>query len=257
MKVEYDYFKEPATREIRRAGLLAYTKAKNTASMKLEPCEAVPGKGHVWVNTFHGLFRIGGGNSKVLFPTINFEAGLTCSSQDLCSYAYANKRASHSKHPLCYAQKLEGSRVNMFNAKIYQAMVCERIARYSIRDDMAEYAKAISSAVSWLKPATRYIRVSEVGDIGPVVAPFAHIVLTQLVADGWKPYLYTKRPADELQALRATGAMVLVSDTDFVCVATEAEAVSLGIPLCPGECGGPVHKCYRCPLGKTTAVVAH
>jgi hypothetical protein len=255
MKIEFEYFKAKESQAKHKAGLKAYTKEKDAAAKKLPNLSTIQGNDQKHVVTPYGLFRIGAGNSKVHFPTISFEAGLTCSSQDICPFAYANKRAVKSKRPRCYAQKLEGAFASTFNAKVYQASVCEKIAQEADDSEMIDIAEAIALATKEYK--SKYIRISEVGDIGPTVARFARTVLCSLTMNGMKPYLYTKRPEPERELFRRSGALVVVSEEDFVCVKTAEEAKALKLPICPGECGGPEHKCFRCPLGKKTAVIAH
>lgn len=255
MKVEYNYFKREESRTRHKEKLEAYIAAKDSECSGRTMYTPVVTPEQVLIPTPWGYFRVGAGNSKVHFPTINFESGLTCSSQDVCPFAYANKRAKKSKRPLCYAQKLEGSYTNMFNAKTYQALVCERIATGATPEQMMQVIKAVTAAAKSF--GKKYVRVSEVGDIGPLVADFANATLAYMVSSGLKPYLYTKRPEPEMAVMRSTGAIVVVSERDFVCVASEEEAHDKGLPLCPGECGGPEHKCFRCPLGKQTAVIAH
>jgi hypothetical protein len=261
MKVHYSYFKSPAIRKHRAAQLSKYVKTMDAKCSAQPPLTLVVEDNYALVSTAWGYMRVGVGNTKVFFPTLNFEAGLTCSSAGHCAYSFANKRAAAAKKqktkPLCYAQKLEGARPSVFNSKVYQAMVVDRIATGASPAQQLEVAYAVTAAVLSMKGRTPYVRVSEVGDIGPQVAAFATTVLRTMVDAGLKPYLYTKRGPDEQAALAAAGATVLVSDTDFICVSTVEEAKTMGIPVCPGECGGPIHQCFRCPLGKTTAVVGH
>ena len=269
MKIHYNYFKAPATRKRRAAKLAAYVKAMDARCAAMPPLTLVVEDDHAMVSTAWGFMRVGVGNTKVFFPTLNFESGLTCSSAGHCDYSYGNKRALAAANknlpvakrvkgkPLCYAQKLEGARPSTFHSKVYQAMVVERIATTANPEQQQEVAFAVTAAALAMKGRTPYIRVSEVGDIGPVVADFALMVLTTMVDAGLKPYLYTKRGPDEQAAMRAVGATVLVSDTDFVCVDSAADAAAAGLPVCPGECGGSTHQCFRCPLGKTTAVIGH
>ena len=256
MEISYDYFKKQASRDKRALLLDTYVTGRDRQASAMVHLTPVPDKGSAHVATPYGLFRVGAGNSKVHFPTINFESGLTCSSQDACPFAFRNKRASADlRHPLCYAQKLEGAYPGMFVAKTYQSMVCQRIAEGANGAEQQAIAEAVAAATAGF--GSKYVRLSEVGDIGPVVAPFAIRVIAALGGAGMKPYLYTKRPEPEYRLFREAGAVVVVSETDFVCVQSKEDAAAKGLPVCPGECGGPVHRCYRCPLGKKTAVVAH
>jgi hypothetical protein len=257
MKIGYEYFKDEAARTKRKDALAEYIKAKDKIAKAHPHLSIIQDKDQVFVATAVGLFRIGAGNSKVHFPTINFESGLTCSSQDSCPFAYKNKRANKHKKgiPLCYAQKLEGCYTNMFLAKTYQALVCERIITRYGHYPIQEIAAAIATATLGFN--SKYVRLSEVGDIGPKVAILGRIVIQELVKKGMKPYLYTKRPEVERDLLRQAGAVVVISEEDFVCVPSAEAAKTRGLPVCPGECGGPEHKCFRCPLGKKTAVIAH
>lgn len=256
MKIAYDYFKDPAVATLREQQLLQYVLKKDEEAQALEPGTILKTRERALVATPYGFFRIGSGNSKVFFPTINFESGLSCSSQDSCPFAFGNKRADpRSKRPICYAQKIEGAYPEAFLAKAYQAVVCDRIASTASLKETRLYSRKVAEATkSFL---SKFVRLSEVGDIGPLVQPLAARVIQELVAAGMRPYLYTKRPERERKVLHLAGAVVLVSEQDFVCVKTEEDAAALGMPVCPGECGGPVHKCYRCPLGKKTAVIAH
>ena len=273
MKLLIKYFKDEATQKSRRDELSKYTKAMD-AKCKAEYAATplaltIVRKSHALIATAWGYLRVGVGNTKVFFPTVNFESGLTCSSSGHCQYSYKNKRlyaAANKKlpprerkkgKPLCYAQKLEGAFPDTMYVKAYQATVCERIAKKATVEQQQEAAFSLTAAALALKGKYPFVRVSEVGDIGPVVAPFAHKVLSTMVDTGLRPYLYTKRAEAERVAMVTTGATVLVSDTDFVCVDSAADAAAQGLAVCPGECGGPKHKCFRCPLGKITAVVGH
>jgi hypothetical protein len=256
MEIQYGYFKQADARVIRQQELQQYTTAKDNLAQGKELLIPFLGDGCALIPTAHGLFRIGERNTKVHFPTINFESGLSCSSQSVCPFSFQNKRATkNTSIPLCYAQKLEGAYKSMFLSKAYQAEVCERIAQQAAAEDQVLIADAIAAAT--LGFGSKYVRLSEVGDIGPTVAPFAIRVIKSLAALHMKPYLYTKRPEEEYLLFQEAGAVVVVSERDFVCVKTEAAAKEKGLPICPGECGGPVHKCFRCPLGKQTAVIAH
>ena len=253
--VSYDYFKEVKTQERREDKYEEYKAKKDAESAELKPSTIVPVSNGFSVNTRFGLFRIGAGNTKVKFPTINLEAGLTCSSQKHCKFAFQNKRDGKSKARLCYAQKLEGSRPAMFNSKIYQAEVCERISQQASLKEMRQLAKDIVLVLGFL-PGNDYVRFSEVGDIGPKVSRLAKVILKAISASGRKPYLYTKRPAAERAALKKAGAVVLLSEKDFVVVKSEEEAKDKGLPVCPGVCGGP-NGCFRCPQGEQSAVIGH
>jgi hypothetical protein len=255
MKVQFKYFKEASAQKIRKDGLKEYTRKMDQLAKSKKEFEVIKfGKDRGLV-TKYGIFRVGHGNTKVFFPTINFESGLTCSSAEHCPFSFQTKRKNQDAGtPLCYAQKLEGAFKPTLYAKAYQAEVVAKIARHA--NVCYELALAIRIADMVKQMGSKHIRISEVGDIGPDVADFAHKVLSRLIKAGMKPYLYTKRPDIEREALEATGATVLVSETDFVCVKDEEEAKQIGLPICPGQCGGP-NGCYRCPLGKKTAVIAH
>jgi len=254
MKTRFDYFKTPEAQQDRKASLKTYVAKMDALTKAHKEGDVIRfGKDRGLV-TKYGIFRVGHGNTKVFFPTVNFESGLSCSSAEHCALSFQSKRRTKSQAPLCYAQKLEGAFRETMHAKAYQAQVCEKIARYADFGYEQVLAQQIANMVADF--GSKYIRFSEVGDIGPQVAGFARKVLEEMVSRGLKPYLYTKRPEEEREALAATGAVVLVSDVDFVCVKNEQEAKALGLPICPGQCGG-VGGCYRCPLGKKTAVIAH
>ena len=255
MKVLYEYLKRDESRENRISGYTEYKKKMDTLSKSL-PLNIIDSiSTGFMINTKHGIFKVGAGNTKVKFPTMNFEAGLTCSSSKECKFSFIVKRAGKSKSRLCYAQKLEGARPAMFNAKIYQAEVAERIATRATIKEQKEIVELIVEATRYVTNQ-KYVRFSEVGDIGPTVGKFANRVIKGLVEGGFKPYLYTKRPEKERKAFRAAGATVVISEEDFVVVKNEEEAKAIGLPVCPGVCGG-YKGCFRCPLGKKSAVIAH
>jgi len=260
MKIAYKYFMEKSKQDAKKISYKEYEKKQDKACREAlsNEMKMVPASNSYLIPTPYGYFRVGGGNTKVHFPTINMESGLTCSSAQDCPYSFQQKRANPGNgKPLCYAQKMEGNRPKVFNAKVYQATVVDRLSKKASPEEVATLIQSILIACDFLRRGKdEYIRFSEVGDIGPQVAPLAYEILTALRSAGFVPYLYTKRPPHEQEALQAAGAVVVVSDRDFVCVHTKEEAASLGMPVCPGQCGGP-GGCYRCPLGKQTAVIAH
>jgi hypothetical protein len=258
MELHYEYFKDAARRRQRMREIAQYIETMNAKARAAAEYSISRINDAALVATRYGFFRVGSGNSKVFFPTVNFESGLTCSSAETCPYSFITKRQADTGKPLCYAQKIEGAYKNTLFAKAYQAEVCSAIAEVADPSEQLEIARHVVDAIRVTGGNdVKFVRVSEVGDIGPAVSDFACRVLSTVVAAGLRPYLYTKRPPQERHMLASTGAVVLVSDDDFVCVPDEAAARGVGLPVCPGECGGPVHKCYRCPLGKKTAVVAH
>ena len=260
MKISYNYFVNTDKQDAVKETYKAYAKKQNQACKEALKQERalVQVTNAFLIPTPYGFFRVGGGNTKVHFPTINMESGLTCSSAHSCPYSFQQKRANpNNGKPLCYAQKMEGRLPALFASKVYQAEVVERIAKKATEDEIRILIMHIATACEFLRRGKdKYIRFSEVGDIGPTVAPLAKKIISMLAATGYKPYLYTKRPPQEQADLRAAGATVVVSDDDFVCVHSAEEAASLKLPVCPGQCGGP-GGCYRCPQGKKTAVIAH
>lgn len=254
MKVHYGYFREPSKQQEKKQKFAEYTKEQDKRCK--ESNEPYVQASTSWlIKTPFGYFRVGGRNTKVHFPTLNFESGLSCSSQGSCPYSYGVKRKNKTGKPLCYAQKLEGNRPGMFDAKQYHALVSERIAKKATPAQVKEIVKNITEVTKFLAN-DKYVRLSEVGDIGPTVLPFAVEVIKSLTAAGLKPYLYTKQPKDVQDKLKAAGAVIVVSDELFVCVKNEEEAKQKNLVVCPGQCGGP-KGCYRCPLGKKSAVIAH
>jgi hypothetical protein len=255
MDIAYTYFKDPAKQVQKQESFEAFLEKQDSIAAGKVPGEPIKTSNGYKLVTAYGLFHVSAGNTKVNFPTINLESGLSCSSRKQCGFDFQNKRDGKSKKPLCYAQKLEGSRPAMFNAKLYQAAVAERISGNASVEEMEDISKSITEIVDYLG-RDRFVRFSEVGDIGPQVADFAHVLIKTLVAAGKSPYLYTKRPDIEQEALRAAGATVVISETDFVVVNNEQEAKDLNLPVCPSVCGGP-GGCFRCPLGKKSAVIKH
>lgn len=252
------YFKNATVREYKKKQLGEYI-AKKDQECKFAAFPFQKGN-QVRVPTPFGFFTISLGNSKVQFPTINFESGLTCSNASTCPYSYKIKRATKGgTKPLCYAQKLEGARPAVYNVKTYQAKVVERIAKKATVKQQREIITDVVATLKRMVDSRAFVRLCEVGDIGEVVRPFAKKLIKAMVKGGIRPYTYTKYGEKVVKQLQKAGAVVVRSDIDFVCVRTEEQAKDLGLPVCPGQCGDSATSpgCYRCPLGLKTAVIAH
>jgi hypothetical protein len=206
--------------------------------------------------TKFGFITVFHSNSKVNFPIINLESALTCSNINNCKYSFKVKRKNkNSNTPLCYAQRLEVSRSNVFNIKTYNAEVIADLIKNGSEIEIFETIQKIVKTCNYLVRPDKYVRFSEAGDIGKNVLPFAVELMKEMINQGLKPYTYTKSKITQ-KTLSQIGCIVIESDKDFVCVKNVEEAKKLNLPICPGQCGG-LNGCYRCQLGKQTAVLAH
>jgi hypothetical protein len=93
------------------------------------------------------------------------------------------------------------------------------------------------------------------GFVSGTVPAFAVNLMESLVNAGLKPYTYTKNK-NNIPKLLEVGCIVVKSDEDFICVKNADIAKEMNIPICAGQCGG-INGCFRCMLGKKTAVIAH
>jgi hypothetical protein len=192
------------------------------------------------------------GNVKVACPIINMGSASECPSRAWCPFSAQNYKASGK--PCCYAMKAERIYPTALNARRTNALLIQK----AIEDGkVGELAAEVAFKVAKLakKMGTEYVRYNEAGDLSTGNVSFAVALTDALTAMGLKPYTYSKAPKAVINKVREAGAVIMESETDFVCVKNEAEAKEKGLDVCPGEgCG---KSCERCCKGLRTAVIAH
>lgn len=185
-------------------------------------------------------------NSKVSTAILNLGGGLDCPSRSWCPFDRENYWKSG--RPLCYAQRTE---------------TCHPIPRenrranaQAIRDGEADPVALAADICDYVRRIGRdHVRMNEAGDLSAENIAFACAFVAECRKRGVTVYTYSKSPKPLRERLRAAGAVVLDSESDFICVDSEEEAQARGLTVCPGEgCGST---CLRCPQGMRTAVVAH
>ena len=119
----------------------------------------------------------------------------------------------------------------------------------------ADVADLVAVDIIRRYPNTKYVRYNEAGDFSADNQAFFRRMTQDLVRNDVTPFAYTKQKRTVWKHIAAAGCVVLVSEQDFVAVATPRDAHKLGLALCPGiGCGT---SCLRCPLGLKTAVLFH
>lgn len=194
------------------------------------------------------------GNVKVACAVVNTGSGTDCPSASWCPFSRQNYKASG--RPLCYAQKTEArfpAALAARRANAAEILAATKAGPDAVRALVEPVADAI---VKWsAKKGLKYVRLNESGDLSADNVAFVIQLVEALRARGLRPYTYSKAPADIQEAVRKAGAVVLESESDFVCVRSAEEARAKRLTLCPGiGCG---KSCVRCCKGLRSAVVAH
>jgi hypothetical protein len=195
------------------------------------------------------------GNTKVSVPVLNLGSATNCPSANWCPFSRENYKAAG--RPWCYAQKTEARFRKVLTNRTNNETAISALEQGSDRYATLEVARnvAISMAIECRKTGAKYIRINESGDLCAENIRFTHAFVRECDRHHIRVYTYSRAPQKYRTQLRAAGAVVLDSESDFVCVRDEAEAAEKGLPLCPGVgCG---KSCLRCPMGKRSAVIAH
>lgn len=192
------------------------------------------------------------GNMKVQCPIINLGSATECPSRAHCPFSKENYKRTGM--PQCYAMKAERIYPNVLKARRLNALLIQQAIEAGTVGELAAEVALRTRAMAQ-KMGTTYVRLNEAGDLCSGNIKFATALVDGLQAMGLKVYTYSKASPTIQNQLREAGATVMSSETDFVCVRTEAEAAEKGLDLCPGKgCG---KDCTRCCQGLRTAVLAH
>ena len=192
------------------------------------------------------VFTIALSNSKVHVPIITTGAALDCPNYHTCPFSMPNHKTSGRK--LCYAQKIERLRKNVYNARFNN----QNFILWWNEQPQDVQCNVINTIQRELNPH-RYIRLNEAHDMSG-----DNILFTLALARAFKIndqvlYTYT-HSLQYINLARSEGMVVLHSERDFVPVKNKQEAEKIGLPVCTSGCGT---SCMRCMLGLKTAVIEH
>ena len=202
--------------------------------------------------TEHGRFYATRGNKKVKVPVISAGPAGECPNASICEFSHLNYKEAGTS--ICYAFKAE---------RIYPSVKKARYANETVLRALHEaghdyeFGKVVGKVMAELahKMEVKFLRFNESSDLSGWNIKFFQGVSNAAIAEGVKPYTYSKSSQHLVKKLTNLGVTVQISQDDFVVVEDAAEAEERGLVVCPGEeCGT---KCTRCMFNLKTAVIRH